>query len=453
MAALVFLVVVLAAAAAVAGFFATRTVRAHLAAPTPSPTISTPPAVREATAAPQSPPGTSPGTSPKPGAVAAALRPELDNPGLGKRLRADVVDLSSGRALFAEGTTAPAPPASTAKLLTAAAVLTVHPPSYRIPTVVRAGAPGTVVLVGGGDPTLTGAAAGKTGAYPQAARISDLAAQLKAAHVAVKRIVVDDSLYRGPAISPAWAPEDVPSSYASAIYPLLADGGRPSPHAVIRSADPDVAAGSELAAALGTPELPVTRTDTHSTGRILATVHSAPLSTLVEQMLQESDNVIAECLARQVALARHRPASFGGSAAAIRQVLHGLGVDVGDGMVDGSGLAAADRLTVQVLTELLRVLTVTGSATLHEVIAALPVAAWSGTLDTRYLSGAARSGAGLVRAKTGTLTGVSSLAGVVHDRGGRLLGFAFIADRVASTPAADDALDELSAALARCTCR
>jgi D-alanyl-D-alanine carboxypeptidase/D-alanyl-D-alanine-endopeptidase (penicillin-binding protein 4) len=57
-----------------------------------------------------------------------------------------------------------------------------------------------------------------------------------------------------------------------------------------------------------------------------------------------------------------------------------------------------------------------------------------------------------VRAKTGTLTGVSALAGLVHDANGRLLIFAFNADRVRSTPAAEAALDDLAAALARCGC-
>jgi D-alanyl-D-alanine carboxypeptidase/D-alanyl-D-alanine-endopeptidase (penicillin-binding protein 4) len=183
---------------------------------------------------------------------------------------------------------------------------------------------------------------------------------------------------------------------------------------------------------------------------VVARVESAPLSVLIEQMLQESDNVIAECLARQVAIARHEPASFTGAAAAIRQVLHGLHLSVGSGMVDGSGLAARDRLSVATLADVLE--TVIARPSLHPVLAGLPVAGWSGTLDTRYLSGRARAGAGVVRAKTGTLTGVSALAGVVHDASGRLLVFAFDADRVQSTTAADAALDDLAAALARCGC-
>jgi D-alanyl-D-alanine carboxypeptidase/D-alanyl-D-alanine-endopeptidase (penicillin-binding protein 4) len=119
-------------------------------------------------------------------------------------------------------------------------------------------------------------------------------------------------------------------------------------------------------------------------------------------------------------------------------------------MVDGSGLAARDRLTVATLTAVLRA--IISRPSLHAVLAGLPVAGWSGTLVDRYLTGGSRSGAGVVRAKTGTLTGVSALAGLVHDSSGRLLVFAFDADRVRSTDAADAALDELAAALARCGC-
>ena len=86
------------------------------------------------------------------------------------------------------------------------------------------------------------------------------------------------------------------------------------------------------------------------------------------------------------------------------------------------------------------------------MLTGLPVAAWSGTLADRYLTGRSRAGAGNVRAKTGTLTGVSALAGVVRDRGGRVLVFAFVADRTSSTPAAEAALDALAARLATCIC-
>jgi D-alanyl-D-alanine carboxypeptidase/D-alanyl-D-alanine-endopeptidase (penicillin-binding protein 4) len=61
-----------------------------------------------------------------------------------------------------------------------------------------------------------------------------------------------------------------------------------------------------------------------------------------------------------------------------------------------------------------------------------------------------------VRAKTGTLTGVSALAGLVHDADGRLIVFALIADRVpggeAGTAGSEAALDRVAAALAGCGC-
>jgi D-alanyl-D-alanine carboxypeptidase/D-alanyl-D-alanine-endopeptidase (penicillin-binding protein 4) len=85
---------------------------------------------------------------------------------------------------------------------------------------------------------------------------------------------------------------------------------------------------------------------------------------------------------------------------------------------------------------------------LRTLLAALPVAAWSGTLVDRYVQGGVRAGAGVVRAKTGTLTGVATLAGTVHDRGGRLLAFAFMSESGPATSVAEAALDRLVAKLA-----
>jgi D-alanyl-D-alanine carboxypeptidase/D-alanyl-D-alanine-endopeptidase (penicillin-binding protein 4) len=394
---------------------------------------------------------------PSPSGVAAALAAAVRAPAFRGRLVGRVVDAATGRVLFDRSGDRAVAPASTAKLLTAAALLTVRRPADRLTTRAVAGrGRGTVVLVGGGDPTLSGAPAGQAPAYRSAARLSDLAAAVRAAGP-VRRIVVDGSLFAGPALSPAWAPEDVPSSYASAITAVMADGGRAAPDAPVRSAAPDLAAGRELAALLGDRGIPVVRGAAPPQARVLASVRSAPLAQLVTQTVMASDNVLAECLARQVALAEHRPATFTGSAEAIRAVLAAQGIRGGSALVDGSGLAASDRIRPSTVLAVLRYIAgypSPGPAGPRAVVAALPVAGWSGSLTDRYITGPARGARGDVRAKTGTLTGVSALAGLVHDRSGRLLVFAFDAERVAptATPAAEAALDVLAARLASCGC-
>ena len=453
---LVLLVVALATGGAAGGWFGVSATRQpqHPVATTPAP----PAVLAEATAAP-TPVPTAGAATPTGAARAAAVAQRLDaalgSPALGNQVFAEVLDAQSGVPLLSRRPDAPAPPASTAKLLTAAAVLSEYPATQQFPTlVVQGAAAGTVVLVGGGDPTLTAAAPGRSGAYPDAARISDLAAALRSAHVPVRRIVVDSSLFGGPAVAPQWAPEDVPSDYAAPITALMVDGGRDTPSATIRGVDPDLAAGHALAAALGAPKLPVTRGTAPAGAAQLAEVRSAPLSVLVEQMLEQSDNVIAECLARQVAIAHGDPATFAGAVAAIRSVLATDGVTERGTMYDGSGLAAADRLDAGTLTAVLRLSVRTPK--LRPLLAGLPVAGWSGTLDDRFVTGSATAAAGDVRAKTGTLTAVSTLAGLVHTRSGQLLVFAVLADRVppsyAGTLAAEAALDRVAAALAGCGC-
>lgn len=448
-------VLVVAGLAAAVGYFATRAVHparettAMAASPTPS-------ALRAAAATPTT---TAPGAAaplPTRAGLTRVLGGPLQVSGVGTEVRARVVDVSSGAVVFDHGGSIAAPPASVAKILTAVALLAVRAPTDRLRTSVAAGTGGAVVLVGGGDPTITGAGSKASGAYSGAARLSDLAAQLTRAKIRPTRIVVDDALFTGPAVSPSWAAEDVPSDYGAAITALTVDGGRASPRAPVRSTTPDLAAGRELAALLGRPGLTVTRASAAqaaaaASARILASVRSATLMTMITEMLHQSDNVIAETLGRQVAIAEHRPTSFLGTAASIRAVLTRLGVDPAAGFVDASGLARRDRVTPATLVAVLRLAARTPR--LHALFGALAVAGWSGTLAQRYAVPAARSAAGLLRAKTGTLTGVSALAGVMHDRSGALLAFAVIADRVKSTPDAEAALDAAVARLASCGCR
>jgi D-alanyl-D-alanine carboxypeptidase/D-alanyl-D-alanine-endopeptidase (penicillin-binding protein 4) len=121
--------------------------------------------------------------------------------------------------------------------------------------------------------------------------------------------------------------------------------------------------------------------------------------------------------------------------------------------VDGSGLSLTDRLTPALLVAVLRAAAGPDRPELRALLPGLPVSGYDGTLDDRF-RGPAAPAAGQVRAKTGTLTGVSSLAGLVRGAGGRLLAFAVVADRVspAGTLGAEAALDSVAAALARCGC-
>jgi serine-type D-Ala-D-Ala carboxypeptidase/endopeptidase (penicillin-binding protein 4) len=446
-----FFAVVLVLAVATGGYLLTwrlRDTSDHV------PAASTPSLVTAATVTPSVPPAHS-WPAPVPARVQAALASALADPRLGGRVLAEISDGASGTVLFDRAAATAAPPASTAKLATAVALLSVRPVPARITTrVVAAAQPGTVVLVGGGDPTLSAALAGQATPYQNAARISDLADQVRRTGLTINHVTVDDSLFPGPAISPAWGPGDAPSSYAAPITAVMVDGGRDEPTAIGRSADPAIAAGRALARFLRVPADAVTRGRAPSNARVLATVQSAPFGDLVGQMLQQSDNVIAECLARQVAVARGLPPSFDGAVTAVGTVLAADGVPIDGKLFDGSGLASTDRLAPSTLVELLDLAAFGPRSEERTVIDDLPVAAWSGTLADRYHGSA---GAGFVRAKTGTLSGVSALAGVVENRDGRLLTFVLIADRVGPTEADTDgaqaALDAAASVLAGCGCR
>ncbi len=187
-------------------------------------------------------------------------------------------------------------------------------------------------------------------------------------------------------------------------------------------------------------------------------MQSPPLADIVEWMLIESNNDIAEALARQVAIATGRPASFSGGAAAVRATLRRLGASAGIDTVDGSGLSPEDRITPAALARLISLAASPRYPRLRAIITGLPVAGFSGTLsaaENRFVTKLSAPAAGLVRAKTGTLDNVRALAGLVVDKDGRLLAFAFMINRVPAKTMTASAtiLDRLAAALAGCGCR
>jgi D-alanyl-D-alanine carboxypeptidase/D-alanyl-D-alanine-endopeptidase (penicillin-binding protein 4) len=375
-----------------------------------------------------------------------ALRRPLRDKGLGGSAALSIVDVRTGKVLLEQDPGRLATPASTAKVATAVAALRALGPDARLTTTVVAGKGTDVVLVGGGDPTLT---ARDDAGYPSPARLADLAAALEGREVG--RVVVDDGLFEGPELGPGWKKAYVTSGDVAPVSALAVDEGRTSTKAGSpRAQDPALAAGKELAALLGVRR--VVRGSAPAGAEVLARVQSPPVAVLVEAMLSRSDNDLAEALGRHVALAVGEPASFAGEARALRTVLAPLlGSSRLLDLQDASGLSRDNLLAPAALTRLLRAAAT--DARYAAVISGLPVAGFDGTLADRFRKSPASSAAGEVRAKTGSLSGVSALAGLVRTADGRLLAFALIADGIGSTPRAQGALDRVAAVLAGCGCR
>jgi D-alanyl-D-alanine carboxypeptidase/D-alanyl-D-alanine-endopeptidase (penicillin-binding protein 4) len=374
-----------------------------------------------------------------------------------------VVDPATGTELWSRTPERPLVPGSTGKLVTgAAALLTLNPTDRLVTRVVAAEQPDTVVLVGGGDPTLSTLPDGEDGVYPEPPRISELARDVRESVPGqIRRVLVDTSRYSGPRLAEGWDAADVQGGYIAPIESLMVDGGRIDPKLQDgpRVDEPALAAGRALAEALGADPGLVEVTTAVPSAEWLGAVYSAPVADLVEHMLRSSDNVLAETLAREVAVVRNGEPSFAGAAAQIVAALGQAGFDpTGTVLVDGSGLSTQNRVPARLLGALLAAAAAPAwepleTDFLRPIITGLPVAGGDGTLDDRFAQdGAASSGRGVVRAKTGSLTGVSSLAGVVTNADGRLLVFALMSNGV-SPATARPRQDAMAAGLSRCGCR
>jgi serine-type D-Ala-D-Ala carboxypeptidase/endopeptidase (penicillin-binding protein 4) len=389
-------------------------------------------------------------------ALAAALAAAVADPNLG-RLGGRVTDAMSGKELWQQLDDAPMQPASTNKTLTSAAALLALDREARVTTrVVAATQPGAVVLVGGGDPTLSAAPPGQETWYHGAARISDLADQVRRSGVTPMAVQVDTSLFSGPTMAPGWDPADIEGGDIAPIESVMLDAGRiqPATDESRRSVTPALDAGRALAAALGVDSQQVTITG-HPVpvgARQLAAVQSAPLIDRLNEMMNVSDNVMAECIAREVAASMHRPLSFAGAVDAVTNRLNTAHVDTGSATLqDSSGLSVDDRLTAKILDSVVQAAAGPDQPTLRPLLDLLPIAGGSGTLSDRFLDATANAGpAGWLRAKTGSLTAINALAGVVTDRSGRVLTFALISNDAG--PTGRTAIDTLAATLWSCGC-
>ncbi|MCW2545635.1 MAG: hypothetical protein JWN96_95 [Mycobacterium sp.] len=396
---------------------------------------------------------TSTATMPTAAGLAKALAVPLADPGLGVSPHIEVIDALTGKVLLDRLGKQPAIPASTQKLVTAAAALTVLGPTTRFTTRVMASGP-NVYLVGGGDPTLS-AQPLSTG-YPPAADLNELARAVAARHQPVGQVIAVAPDYAGPEEAAGWNPSYLGDGEVARVRSLVVDEAKVSPGLgpSVRYGDPLMAAAQAFKTALTAAGVTsgTASAEALPKGAILVgQVKSPPVSALVERMLNFSDDDIAEGLGRQVALKLHQPPTFEGTAQALDQVVRKLGLPTGSHFSDASGLARSDALAPATLTALLRLAVLGKQPQLRTLLSAIPIAGFTGTLAERF-NGAAGIGVGQVRAKTGWLNGAAALAGVVTTADHRQLIFAALAPANARY-AGESALDRLAATLATCGCR
>mgnify|MGYP000553527114 FL=1 len=344
-------------------------------------------------------------------------------------------------------------PASVVKLFTAVAAMRTLGPDFRFTTRVIAGdQPGEIWLVGGGDVTLTRSP--QSNYYDSDASVESLATQavqaLAEEGLAPTGFSVDATRYEQfPQWNDSWRAGAARLGFVAPVTALQVDADRDQPAVRLspRSGEPTVRAsmwfGDALDRAAGT-RVDYLGTGVAPDGSVIAAVSSAPLTELLRIMLVDSDNSLAEVIAREVALAQGM--SDPGAA-----VLDAAGLpdrlleDVV--LVDGSGLSDDTQISQDAVTWLLA--DIAASDALDAVRDGLAIAGETGSLRNRYETTAGAL-AGRVAAKTGSLTGIRSLAGYIEADDGSEMVFSVVVagPRVDNSSRAD--IDLLVADLARC---
>jgi len=352
-----------------------------------------------------------------------------------------VADPGGGTVHYARQASLGLIPASTLKLLTTAAALAQLGPDSRFTTEIRAGAApadggvGDLYLVGGGDPLLSTAEFASDGGYlgqpRRSTSIEALADKVVATGVRrVGRILGDESRYDTQRLVPSWNPRYIANFDISPLSALVVNKALTSASPPAVAVSPPAHAATVLAGLLRARGVTVGETGaarTPSGAPLLTSIDSAPLSEIAAEILQNSDNMAAEMLVKEMGTRPGSPGSTAAGLSAIAERLRQLAGVTPEEMavVDGSGLDRSDKLTCSVLQ---RVVAQSPDA----LAAGLPVAGRNGTLFRRFLGTPA---AGKVWAKTGSLEGVAGLSGFVTARGNRNVAFTLLSNDLASASA------------------
>ncbi|MEQ1736437.1 MAG: D-alanyl-D-alanine carboxypeptidase/D-alanyl-D-alanine-endopeptidase, partial [Rhodoglobus sp.] len=428
--------------------------------------------------------GSTPQAAPTPEATEVEPRPQPTGESLTTRLRtcslgarmtdprlmglfAAVERADNGELLFSNSGDTAARTGSVLKVLTASAAIAVLGADYQIPTRVFTGSTSTtIVMVGYGDPTLSAMPPGTESVYTGAPKLSSLASATLDAYGAlypgqqITDLVLDAS-YWNPSDKwdATWKRTEQTIGYHSEVTALQVDGDRsdPTKQTSPRGTDPIGHAGALFLEALEDADNSNQLANnvrisvgTNISGTQLAEVKSQPLRVLIKQMLLNSDNTLAEMIARIVSKESDLDGSAASLQAAIPSALWPDDPTTASKVTikDGSGLSELNGVPPTVMANFMRRVA-DGVDNLDIVRDALPVAGKSGTLASRF-TGDNAVARGRVTAKTGWIDTAYTLSGFVDAADGTRLTFAFYAVGDGIKDNAKEALDTLVTGVYNC---
>lgn len=356
-------------------------------------------------------------------------------------------------------------PASTTKTLTAFAAVHTLEMSGTLDTEVyltHADTSPTIVLQGHGDMLLGEGQNDPShinGRAGLATLAQNTAQSLRQRGIDQVALAVDDSLFGDDNTSTALEQNNDGNAMYTPLSSMAVDGGR------MRyglTADPDAftdyptlsrTTASDAAQTFRSllTQQGITVTDSSDTSGTeasarIAKVSSAPLNEVMAFMLRHSDNTLAELFARLTALKLGLGNSMDADIQAVVQVLRANDIPT-DGLhlTSCSGLAAGTRLRIPTLLAVQRSLVGLDDGGAAE-IEGLSMPGLTGTARNRAANNDIK---GLARVKTGSLGGVRALAGNVSREHGGVLLFAVIVNDSSDELAANNAIDDFMAGLAK----
>ncbi len=434
--------------------------------PSSSPTWAALPSAPAPSVTP-SPTASASGAAPTTAGLTKALASIAKDPWLGPSVGISVRDGRTGEELYAVSPSVARAPASTLKVLSAFAVTThLDLDAHMTTRVVTGSSPDEIVLVAGGD-TLLGDGASDPRSVEGHAGIATLADEVaqslddRAAGPVTLR--VDATYAAGPRYPTTWKKEDIAAGFTQSVSMLdlvsqRAGGGRAAPPV------PESGVATALAKALTARGHATTVTPLRGHGSPapagateLGAVESATYAEHLGLALQISDNALTENLVRQAMVAAgESPAAPLGPPQFVVRTLGAAGVPTqGLRLLDTSGLSPGQTATATAIADVLALATTGKDPAFLRAVSTLPVAGLNGGLSNRYRGKQTKAVAGIPRAKTGTLRGISSLAGTTVDTDGHVLVFVVLTDRVpasSGTLGARAALDRFVTALTQCGC-